>query len=205
MDATIMALDSLDPTATPLSLPALVPFSYPLEIALAWVHLPSGGAAVQGIVRHPDGGPIVGGSRLRNRPVGAGGTEILLPGADPHGHASHHLLRPDQWAMATPAMVEPTLTERGWQLTSRTDAIHTLTYQGYQIRDSSQPGHVVHLDQDDDAVWHDWTVAGKAFPYVQAAFVTRRMPHLAVVPTISDTAADTGSDGESGEQTSRST
>jgi hypothetical protein len=184
VDATIMALDSTDPAATPLPLAALAVRQRPLEIALAWVHLPSGGAAVQGIVRHPDGGPIVAGSALRNRPVGARATEVLSPGADPHTIPGQRL-RSDHWAIDSPAVAEPLLAERGWQLTSRTDAILILISQGYRMRQSSEPGHVVFLDQGDNAVWHDWTVAGKTFPYVRAAFVTRRLPPLVVV---SDTA-----------------
>lgn len=196
MDATIMALGPIESAPTPLSELDLI--QYPQEIALAWVHLPSGGAAVQGIVRHPDGGPIVAGSAVRSRPVGAGGTEVLLPGADPHGGSGRGPLESQDWAMTTPDTVEPMLAERGWRLTTRADAVDTLTRQGYRMRDSTAPGHILHLDQGDDSTWHDWTVGGKPFPYLRVAFVTRRMPSFAVSADLAGTGADaeTGASGD---------
>jgi hypothetical protein len=154
------------------------------DIALVQVHLPSGAATIQGIVRNPDGGPIVAGSLLRRRPVVTGGSDVLLPATAPMGTAEK--LDPDRWALADPAIVEVELQRRGWEIISRKEAATLLAEQGYLMRSSTQPGHVLHTDQADAATWHrrgygpdDGLHHGPgapgdgADPYLRLAFVVR--------------------------------
>lgn len=147
------------------------------EVALVWVHLPTGASAVQGVVRHPDGGPILAGSRMGARPVGAGGTEVLSPGVP----AGHGVLTPDPatWAQTGTDTAEQAAEERGWHLLTRAQAVDVLAAQGYRLRSRLQPGHVLHSDQADESVWHDrQSISGRPAAYVRAAFVARpiRLP-----------------------------
>lgn len=202
MDSTSMPRDWELTEMTPVEIA-------PVEIAVAWVHLPSGAAAVQGVVRHPDGGPIVAGSALRSRPVGAGGIDVLYEGVDPTGgprHGRAPLLR-SQWALTDTDGVAETLAMRGWRLMSRAEAARMLTEQGYQLRHSNASGHVLHLDLADDTIWHDWVaVSGKPFSYIQVAFVARPLASthaaasataMAVAEVTADLRSESGSDRDS--------
>lgn len=154
-----------------------------LEVALVWVHLPSGAAAVQGVVRHPDGGPMTGGSAVADRPVGAGGTEVLAQAAppatevlSPGAQPPVHLLSSDPagWAVTGPEAAQAEAERRGWRLVSRAEAARVLSVQGYRLRDSTAPGHVLHTDQADDLTWHPRQgPGGRRSPFILAAFATR--------------------------------
>lgn len=149
--------------------PALV------ELAMVWAHLPSGAAAIQGVVRHLDGGPTLGGSKVRDRPVGAGGIDVLFEGADP----APHQLGPDKsrWAQPDPTYAQIKAEARGWTLLTRADTIVIMISQGYQLRDSGQVGHVLHSDQADELVWHQRQgTGGRPSPFLCAAFAIRTIP-----------------------------
>jgi hypothetical protein len=150
-----------------------------LELALVWVHLPSGVAAVQGVVRNPDGGPTTGGSWVRGRPVGAGGIDVLFDGVEPPVNR----LSPDPsgWAYPTPDVAQEAAQSKGWQLLTRADAVKVMIRQGYQLGSSSQPGHLLHADQADTVIWHNRQgVGSRPSPYIQAAFAVRpiQVPHV---------------------------
>lgn len=151
------------------------------EIALVWLHLPSGAAAIQGIVRHADGGPIVAGAAVRGRPLAAGGTEVLHNGADPT--TNRFTADPRTWAVTEPDAVQEQVMLRGWQLISRRKAAAILDAQSYLLRSSSAPGHVVHEDQADDMVWHyKASRDGRPSTYTWAAFVVRPMLEPGTTP-----------------------
>lgn len=122
------------------------------DIALVRVHLPSGAATIQGVVRHPDGGPIIAGSLLRRRPVSTGGSEVLFPATGPMRatETTDH----SRWALTAPSIVEAALRQRGWEIITREEAAALLLAKGYSMRSSAQPGHVLHTDQADTATWH---------------------------------------------------
>lgn len=198
----------------------------PVDIAVAWTHLPTGSAAVHGVVRHPDGGPIVAGSLLRNRPIAAGGIEVLYEGVDPVGDPSRYHptnpspdpgaddgdgelagmdidiaggrpLRRGEWALSDTDAVTETLQMRGWTLVTRAEAARLLGRQGYRLRRSTSPGHVLYADHADEQVWHDWVaVNGQVFAYVQVAFVVRPAapPPLAAGAAGEATTYDTDTD-----------
>lgn len=142
------------------------------EVALAWLHLPSGAAVLQGVVQHPDGGPIIGGAVIRDRPLKAGGSQVLIEGADPA--VSRFTAHPDTWAMTGPEPVQELLELRGWRTITRVETVAILRLLGYQLRPSATPGHVIHADQGDEQIWHHkLRLNGRACRYTLATFAVR--------------------------------
>lgn len=144
-----------------------------LDAAVVWVHMPSGAAALQGIVRHPDGGPILGGPAVHPRPVSTGGTRALLPGVD----LSQHGRLPSQPALWPDGTTEKALAaalEQGWRVLTRAEAVRILAAQLYRLRGSDQPGHILHSDQADERTWHPrQNASGRQSTYLQVVFVAR--------------------------------
>jgi hypothetical protein len=200
-----MVPDPTDPAAAQAPLADSGDYPSRVEIARVWVHLPSGAAAVQGIVRHPDGGPIVAGARFRARPIVEGGTHVLETGAPPNSPDNIAPLPTTQWAMTDPGEIEPMLTNAGWRLITRAEAVKILIAQGYRLRDSTQAGHVAHLDLNDEVVWH---ANDNSFAHMQAAFVIRHVllrlglstSHALTVAVLADDDR-AGTDGETPEET----
>lgn len=141
------------------------------DIALVQVHLPSGASTIQGIVRHPDGGPIVAGSLLRKRPVATGGSEVVFPPTAPLRDAER--CDPSRWTLTEATDVEAELQARGWAVITRHDALTLLRAQGYRLRSSEQPGHAIYTDQDDNATWYPGGHPSEPDPYTRLAFAVR--------------------------------
>lgn len=140
------------------------------EVALAWLHIPSGAAVLQGIVRHPDGGPIIGGASVRHRPLAAGGAQVLLEGTD----QAQVTANPDTWANTASNAVQELLELLGWRTIPRVEAAAILRLLGYRLRPSDAPGHVLHADHADEDIWHHKpTLNGRACRYTLAAFAVR--------------------------------
>lgn len=156
------------------------------EIALAWVYLPTGAAVLQGIVRHPDGGPIIGGAAVAHRPLAAGGAEVVFAGSDPDSpQTAAHC---DNGGATGTDPLQEWLVMRGWRPITRVEAAAILRLLGYRLRPSAAPGHVIHADQGDEEIWHHNPILnGRAFRDTLAAFAVR--PKLAPAATPATPAA----------------
>lgn len=166
-----------------------------VEVGRLWLHLYTGAASVDGFARLPEGGPEVGGTMRRDRPVGEGGTERLFEGLDPTrrstttgpiydmrtepaGFDSHGF----DWAGRCTSDVQAEAERRGWRVVTRAEAGQRLLELGYRLRprhdgDGRRHFHdVLWLDQLDGLTWHvRESVDGFRHTSQRCAFVVREV------------------------------